>query len=336
MNHNFDSPNSNSRYLGPNSSSPAPSTFVKDHQWLPYAVPHHILPCDENHQWPHRHKAHLIPVEIFSEIFLHTAQADPGSQTNLMLVCRHWYDIMLSTPGIHSQLRIRNWTERKDVERFGRRWHLDVSIDIESNNSGRPYDPERFFGSFMAAAQAASRWSSLELVAFPPPGEYKDLQIVSPLQHLETFKLAASCNLGNFLGSLMTTITTAVTPRLTVMEVLHPEAASYLIQPAHFQIFSSLTTLRLICRRLQNPVDVLPYLHRLETFEAHYLLLPIYSPSVDLPIVQTLHVLRLKSVSVQWMAGQTFPALEECSITFPNHADTIQSVSMPSCSILKY
>ena len=62
----------------------------------------------------------------------------------------------------------------------------------------------------------------------------------------------------------------------------------------------------------------------------------MYPPGVDLPLVQTLQVLHLKSVSVQWIAGRVFPALEECSIILPHHADTIQSVYMPSCSILKY
>ena len=134
----------------------------------------------------------------------------------------------------------------------------------------------------------------------------------------------------------MTKISTTVTPRLTVMEVLHPDATTYLVQPTHFQIFLSLTTLRLICRRMQNPVDILPHLHKLETFEAHYLFLPIYSPRFDLPMTQTIHILRLKSVSVQWMADRIFPALEECSIIFPHHADAVQSVYMPSCSILEY
>ena len=54
-------------------------------------------------------------------------------------------------------------------------------------------------------------------------------------------------------------------------------------------------------------------------------------------MTQTLHVLRLKAVSVQWMADRIFPALKECSIIFPHHADAIhQPVYMPSCSILKY
>ena len=257
-----------------------------------------------------------------------------------MLVCRYWRHIMLSTPGIHSQLRIYGWTEKKDVEKFGSRWLLDVTVDTQrrrySWDEELYFNPVEFHACFMAATGGASRWRSLALLSLPPSGEYKDLQIRQPLQHLESFKLAASCNLGNFLEPLITAITTTVTPGFTVMEVLHPDAALHLVQPAHFPLFSFLTTLRLICGRMQNPVDILPSLNRLEIFEAHRLSLPIYSPGVDLPLTQILRVLHLKSVSIQWMEGRTFPALEECSIIFPHHPDTLQSVYMPSCSILKY
>ena len=290
---------------------------------------------------PARYKVPRLPVEIFSEIFLYTVQAHPRSQTNLMLVCRHWHGIMLSTPGIHSQLRIYKWTDKKDVERFGRRWLLDVTVDIQYKPAyfwryREDFDPVEFCACFTAAAEAASRWRSLVLVSFPPPLGYKDLQITHPLLHLESFKLAASCDLGNFLEPLITSITTTVTSQFTVMEVFHPGAALVLVQPAHFQIFSSLTTLRLNCKRMQNPVDILPSLHKLEIFEAHHLSLPIYPLAVDLPLTQILRVLHLKSVSVRWIAGRTFPALKECSIISPHHADTIHPVYMPSCSILKY
>ena len=85
-----------------------------------------------------------------------------------------------------------------------------------------------------------------------------------------------------------------------------------------------------------NPVDILLSLHKLEIFEAHHLSLQIYPLGADFPLTQTLRDLRLKCVSIQWMAGQTFPALNKCSIIFPEHADALQSVSMPSCSFLKY
>ena len=316
------------------------STFFKRDHLLP-RKDHHSLPCDEIHQLPPCQKAHSFPVEIFSEIFLYTVQADPRSRANLMLVCWHWHDIMLLTPGVHSQLRIHKRTKKEDIERFGRRWLLDVTVDIqditvEDWRHEQDLNPVEFYACFMAAAEAASRWRSLVLVSFPPPGEYKDLQIMHPLKHLESFKLAESCHLGSFLKPLMTTITTTVTPLFTVMELFHPDAALYIVQLAHFQLFSFLTTLRLVCKRMQNPVNILPSLHKLEIFEAHYLSLPIYPPDVDLPLTETLRVLHLKSVSVQWIEGRVFPVLEECSIIFPHNTDAVRSVYMPSCSILKY
>ena len=253
---------------------------------------------------------------------------------------------MLSTPGIHSQLRIHRETRKKHVERFGKRWLLDVTVDPNLVTSDPEFwsepetepeiDPVEFHACFMAAAEAASRWRSLAILSLPPPGIYKDLQIMHPLQHLESFELASSCDLGNSLEPLLSAITTTATPRFTVMEVFYPDAALYLLQPPHLQIFSSLTTLKLTCRRMQNPVDILPLLHRLEVFEAHHVFLPIYPPGINLPLTQTLRVLHLRSVSVQWMTGQTFPALEECSITFPHHSDAILSVNVPLCLILKY
>jgi len=273
----FDWSDFNSRYLGltlNSASSFSPPTLYKSHD---------LLPWDKIYQSPRHPTPHRFPVEVFSEIFLYTVQDDGHSQASLMLVCRHWRDIMLSTPGIHSQLRIYSWAEKKDVERFGRRWLLDVTVDtqhLESDAYGwirKPYfDPVKFHACFMAAAEAASRWRSLSLLSLPPPGEYEVLTLLHPLQQLESLKLVASCKLGNFLEPLVTAITTTVTPRFTVMEVFHPDAALHFVQHAHFQIFSSLTTLRVICRRMHNPVNILPSLHKLEIFEAHHLSLPIY------------------------------------------------------------
>ena len=89
---------------------------------------------------------------------------------------------------------------------------------------------------------------------------------------------------------------------------------------------------------MEAPANILPYLQRLEIFAARHLHFPIYPPNTSLPLVQTLQTLRLKSVSVQWMAGRTFPALWGCAIIFPHYADylTLQPVTMPSCSVLEY
>jgi hypothetical protein len=334
MNSDSDSSVIDSNYLGPTSYSIPTSRLSPSNRTPkpPHGDRHRLLPD---------RKINLLPVEILSEIFLYVVRhwlVHRSSPKAMMLVCRRWHDVMLSIPGIHSRLEISRGTEKQVVERLGRRWLLDVAVDTGdwSDATRDDDDLDKFYTCFMTAAESAFRWRSLALVSLPPLSECKDLRIMQPLERLESFKLTASCNLGNFLEPLMTAITTTVTPRLSDMDIFHPDAALYLVQPAHLQIFSSLTNLTLICRRMQNPVDILPYLHNLKTFEAHHLFLPNYPPSVDLPLIQTLIVLRLKSVSVQWMAGQIFPGLRECSIIFPHRADAIRSVHMPDCYTLEY
>jgi len=283
---------------------------------------------------------HNIPVELCSEIFLFMIHVDPRSQLNLMLVCRRWRAIMLSTPGVRLPLRIGRWTQVNRIEAVtqGSSSHLDVIVDV-NNMTYRTYSNDRdFYASFMAAAQVASRWRSLELVSFPPPGSYEDLDITQPLSRLASFQLRPDCRLGNFLGPLMTVFAATATPRLTVLDVADPDASIYLVQPTCLHFFSSLTVLRLICRRMDSPLDILPCLHKLVTFEAHHLHIPIYPLETHLPLIQTLQFLHLRSVSIQWMAGHIFPSLQSCHIMFPHHVDTIalQPVIMPSCSDLTY
>jgi len=90
---------------------------------------------------------------------------------------------------------------------------------------------------------------------------------------------------------------------------------------------------------MDSSVDILPHLRRLNTFEARNLCFPFYPPDTCLPLTHTLRFLDLKSVSVQWMAGHVFPALEHCDVKFPCHADIIQAlqpVTMPSCFYFRY
>ena len=49
----------------------------------------------------------------------------------------------------------------------------------------------------------------------------------------------------------------------------------------------------------------------------------MYPHDVDLP-VRTLRRLCTKMVSVQWMSGRTFPALEDCAIIWPHHPETLR------------
>ena len=284
-------------------------------------------------------KVHECPVEICSEIFLFLIQTDPRSQRNLMLVCCRWYDIMLSTPGNRRQLRIGKSTQEEEVKAVirGNRSLLDVIVDMNIETYGRRPISNKFHASLRAAAQAASRWRSFELVSPPPSGEYEYLQTLQPLQRLESFKLSLGCDVGNFLEPFMAAITSTATPRLTGIEVADLKAVLYLGRPAFLHIFHSVRSLSIqLPKRMDSPVDILPHLERLEVLEAHRLCFPTYPLDTHLPLAQTLHSLHLKCVSVQWLAGRDFPRLQQCSIIFPHHAYVIQSVNMPSCTSLKY
>ena len=257
-----------------------------------------------------------------------------------MLVCRHWHDVILSTPGLHSQLTIRRATQKEVVQAFiqGRKTRLGVMVDMNDEGDGSDFDANNFHACCMAAIQEASRWSSLNLISLPPHGEYNDLQILQPLTHLGSLKLA--CGSGEFFEQLMTAISRNAPPNLTTMILTDPAAVLRLTQPAFAHIYHSLTTLKVqLFKRMDRTVDILPQLQRLETLEACRLCFPSYSPDSHLPLIQTLRFLYLKSVSIQWMAGRAFPSLERCRVIFPHHADTLhasQPVTMPSCSFLLY
>jgi hypothetical protein len=285
-------------------------------------------------------KTDFIPVEILSEIFLLVVQDWSGYRGYLMLVCRRWHAIILSTPGIHSQLTIRRATQKEVVQAFiqSRKSRLHVRVDMNDETDGGDFNAENFHACFMAASQEASRWSSLNLISPPPHGEYKALRILQPLVHLESFKLA--CDFGEILGPLLTDISESASPKLTTMHLKDPVAVLYFLQPACLHITHTLTTLHIqLSKRMDSPVDILPHLHRLEDLEARNLCLPFYPSDASLPLTLTLRFLHLKSVSVQWMAGHIFPALERCRVIFPHHANiiqTLQPATMPSCSYFKY
>ena len=289
-----------------------------------------------------RPSVHSLPAEILSIIFLFVVEHAYGTvRVQLMLVCRSWHDIMLSTPGIPSVLWIRKSTTMEMVRAVIQRtrWLLNVRIDMDDGRIGQDFNMDAFDECFMATIEAASRWQSLVIDSLPRPRTFQAFQIVPPLKSLEFFCLEHGCDLGNFLEPLMAAITTTATPHLTSMSLNGINAVLYLVQPECLHVFCSLTNLTIwLSKRMEIPANILPHLHSVETFYAQHLHLPMYPPGAPLPLARTLRYIRLKSVSVQWMAGKVFPVLRGCDIAFPHYINTIclQPVSMPACTDLKY
>ena len=291
------------------------------------------------HMW--RSPVHSLPTEILSIIFLLAVEVwYDASRTRLMLVCRRWCAIVLSTPTIPSALRIDESTtvERVRAAIQGARWFLNVMIGTDRERIGQDFNADAFDACFMAAIETASRWRTLWIHSIPQCRKRKAFLIVPPLKNLETLDLGQGSDGGSFFEPLVTAIATTAPSHLTRMNLENLNAVLYLVQPDCLHVFCSLTSLTiLLSKRMEKPANILPYLHRLERFDARHLCLPVYPPDAPLPLIQTLHTLSLKSVSVQWMAGKVFPVLQSCSITFPHHFDAIclQPVTMPACAFLK-
>ena len=86
---------------------------------------------------------------------------------------------------------------------------------------------------------------------------------------------------------------------------------------------------------MRDLAEILPYFENLEVLEAYRLPLPTYTCNVDLPISRTLKLMSIKIVSVQWLVGHTFPALEECTIIWPHHPETpvCKGASISPCTL---
>ena len=179
-------------------------------------------------------------------IFLLVVEDEHGiDRVMLMNVCRRWYAIMLSTPGIPCALRIRNSTTMEMVRTAtqGTRWLLTVLIAIDDESIEQDFNADIFDACFMAAIEEASRWKTLWIGSLPRIGKCKAFQIVPSLKNLEILGLEPGCHLGGFFEPLMTAITATATPHLTEMFLGDLNTVLYLVQPDCLTVFNHL----LIC-----------------------------------------------------------------------------------------
>ena len=284
-----------------------------------------------------------LPQELLHQILLNIISNASDSPFVLMRVSKYWHSIVT---GIWASLTLGTATPRDAVTTKLERnqWLLDVAIDTEFDR-GDFTPSEGAYQAIFAAMQAASRWRSLVVETLPAQTDLPEDLVNSGLQQssnvvmsrLRSFKIKAPCEVSSLLQQLLHILGTATSGELTTVEINSASVISFLA-PTYPSIFHSVKVLCLDIPRLPNPVDLLPHLHQLEAFTASHLSLPIYDNDVDIPFVHTLRHLTLTAVSIQWMSGRTFRALESCTLLFPLHRHVLHafSTTLPNCNDLTF
>jgi hypothetical protein len=283
-----------------------------------------------------------LPQELLQQILLIIIDNASHSPLMLMLVSKLWYT---TVTGIWASLNLGTRTPRVAVTTKLQRNQcpLDVSVDTEFDR-GDSIPSEGDYEAIFAAMEATARWRSFIIETFPPQAHLPEHLVNRGLQRcssdavmsrLRIFKVKYACEMSPLLDRLLRILGTTDSGELTTVEINSASVISFLV-PTYSSVFRSVTVLSLDTPGSRNPVDLLPHLHQLETLIASRLSLPIYRDDVDLPFVHTLRHLSLRAVSIQWMSGRTFHALETCTVSFPLHRHVLHtfSTNLPNCKEL--
>ena len=284
-----------------------------------------------------------LPPELLHQILLINIDEVSDSPLALMRVSQHWFNIVT---GIWASLTLGTTTPKDAVTSKLERnqLFLDVLIDTEIDR-GNTTPSEGAYQAIFTAIKAAARWRSLVVETFPAQADLPEHIVNNSFQQcsnavmdrLRTFKIKCPCQMSPLLERLLRILGSTSSGELTVVEINSPSVISFLA-PTYPSIFHSIKVLSLDTPGLLDPVDILPHLHQLGAFTASRLSLPVYHNDANLPLVHTLRHLKLRSVSVQWMSGRTFYALESCTILFPLHRNVLHafSTTLPNCNDLTF
>jgi len=258
-------------------------------------------------------------------------------------VCKNWYTIVT---GIWASLKLGTTTPKHAVTSKLERnqWLLDVVVDTEIDRGDfTPF--EGAYEAVFAAIEATPRWRSFVVQSFPSQTDLPEHLVNHGLQRcsnstmnrLRIFRINRVCEMSPLLDRLLRMLGTSASGELTTVEINSANVISFLA-PTYSSMFRSVKVLCLDTPRLHNPVDILPHLHQLEALTASHLSLPIYHSDVNLPFVHTLRHLSLRAVSIQWMSGRTFHALETCTLLFPLHRHVHHTfrTTLPNCKKLTF
>ena len=283
-----------------------------------------------------------LPQELLHQILLILIDNPSESPSILIQVSKQWYPIVT---GIWASLKLGTSTPRDAVMRkLERNQFLDVVIDTNIDRGG--FTPsEGAYQGILVAIQAAPRWRSLVVETFPAQTDLPEQLMDNGreqcsdvvMRHLRSFKFKSPCETSSLLQRLLRILGTAAGGELTTVEINSASVISFLA-PTYPSIFHSVKILCLDTPQLPDPVDILPHLHQLEALTASHLSLPIYHIDINLPFVHTLRHLTLRAVSIQWMSGRTFHALESCTLLYPRHRNVLNTfnTTLPNCNDLTF
>ena len=278
-----------------------------------------------------------LPIEVLTEIFTIDFENDQSS-IRLMLVCRDWYLIAEGMASMWQTLKLGTWTAPDRVERLIQKvWWMNVVIDTEEDMERR--EDEGAGEGYIALALVlanASRWRRLTIDSLPHGNPVPSSVVIPPMTALKHIRIASRAQFSPLLDQILENIGTAAVGSLSMIETTLHQTIGHLLQPQYVQLFHFLTTLKVDTRTTPDSVDLLPHLLRIEDLDLTNISLPPYVDDVDLPLVHSLHHLRLKVVSIQWMGGRKFPQLQSCSIHSPTTYPPLSSdVYFPICHELE-
>ena len=293
---------------------------------------------------------HRLPVEKLTEIFSFYSSCHKDLPLELLWVCRSWRGVALTIPHIWSNVCLGTWTKVEKVAFILDRTAVSpLYVEIDTDADAVPFkivgahESPQYAGLVLAATQA-KRWRSVTIISSPP--EYhigtaehlKTLPLVfnGPLEGLQSFKIKRTWH---DTAILLLGDITFPHDKITDIELSSLNALYHYAQPQFATIFRALIIFKVEVQLMSTAVDILAHFQQLETLDAWGLCLPTYPVETDLQLVHTLKYMKINNISVQWMAGRTFPNLKECEIIQPLHPEMIvlgYSVNLPVCTKFTY
>ena len=293
-----------------------------------------------------------LPTELLAEIFVIAITYHGQNPFDMIRVCRSWRVTIFGMARIWSHLTLRPSTAKEYVEFVVERTkQVSLEVVINSNrtmhSSHRCVGDEKQYGGMDLALKTMPRWRAVTVIAFPGEAEVMKaaeggesaMTFDRPVEKLEVLKINGPCEMSPPFSQFLDTVTKTSTEKLTHVEIAAPNVICFLSEPCYRPFFSRLRYFKVDVREMKEPADILPFFENLEVLEAYRLNLAVYCHDRDLPLARTLKRMSIKIVPVQWMSGRTFPLLEDCTIVWPHHPETLHShggVDLPACTKFTY